>query len=78
MKDDDTIVFMNNLKQRRGELGLSRVEAATSLGITTDYYNKIERGFSVPSAKYNGSFERVFGVSYKELFPEFYELAQTS
>lgn len=36
--------FLEELKQKRDEYGVTRIQIATACGITREYYNRIENG----------------------------------
>lgn len=41
--------FLEELKQKRDEYGVTQIQIATACGITREYYNRIENGKIVPS-----------------------------
>ncbi|EHQ88319.1 helix-turn-helix domain-containing protein [Desulfosporosinus youngiae] len=55
------------IQKRREEIGLTRKEIAALLGITEDYYKKIEIGLRVPSIRVKAKIAAVLNISLNDM-----------
>src|SRR4051794_39874943 len=57
-----------NLKQLRGQRGLTLEQLAQGSGLTRSYLSKVERGISTPSIESALSIASTLGISVEKLF----------
>lgn len=55
------------IQKRREEMGLSRKEIASLLGITEDYYKKIEIGLRTPSIRVKAKIAVILKISLNDM-----------
>jgi putative transcriptional regulator len=60
----------NDLKERRGERGLSQGELAAALGVSRQTINSIEKGRYIPSLPLALALARYFETTVEEMFDE--------
>ena len=60
--------LLNNLKERRAELGLTQAELAERVGVTRKTVNTVENGVFVPSALLALKLAEALSVPVEELF----------
>ncbi|HVU77282.1 MAG TPA: helix-turn-helix transcriptional regulator [Gaiellaceae bacterium] len=58
----------NDIRERRGERGLSQAVLATSVGVSRQTINSIETGKYVPSLPLAIALARYFGTTVEEMF----------
>ncbi|MBA4544481.1 helix-turn-helix transcriptional regulator [Thermoactinomyces daqus] len=61
------------LKEERKKRKLTQKELAKRLGISEVWVKKIENGVSDPGRNLMFKFEKFFGLSHRELFPDLFE-----
>jgi transcriptional regulator with XRE-family HTH domain len=65
---------MKTLKKFRAKQGLTQQQMADKLGINRVTYTKIELGYRNPDLNFMRDFEKVFGLSPKEMHNIFFTL----
>lgn len=60
------------MKHLREKQGLTQQELAVRLGISTIYVRKLEKGVANPGRETMINYEKYFGMSMKELFPDLF------
>lgn len=63
------------LVQERNERELTQKQVAESLGISEVFVRKIEKGVAAPGRETMLKFEKFYGVSERELFPDLFQIA---
>jgi putative transcriptional regulator len=60
----------NDVRERRGERGLSQAVLATAVGVSRQTINSIETGKYVPSLPLALALARYFGTTVEEMFDD--------
>jgi putative transcriptional regulator len=60
----------NDIRERRGERGLSQAVLAASVGVSRQTINSIETGKYVPSLPLAIALARYFGTTVEEMFDD--------
>lgn len=60
-------VFGKRLRARREQVGLTQAEAAREVGVASEAYGRLERGYALPRAQTLVSLARLLGTSTDEL-----------
>lgn len=66
-------ILGSNIQKARRRCGLSQEQVASSMGITSNYYGRFERGEIRPSLKRLDEICEIFSISIEEIFVGAYD-----